>query len=252
MRVLITRSRSQASVFAGSLNKIGLEVAYFPTIEIKPVEDPVCLDRALWQLDDYDWLVMTSANAADMVLGRMAELGIDILPQKISVAAIGPKTAAKLTDSGIAPDFIPDQHVAEAIIPGMGDLRGRWVLLPMADIANDTLPDAIRSVDGIAHVITVYHTIPAEPDYEGLAALQDGVDFITFTSGSTARNFCTLVRNSGLDPLQLPGGPKIACIGPKTEQVARQLGFCVDIVADPYTVDGLVTAIKNHIIPTQD
>jgi uroporphyrinogen-III synthase len=250
MRILITRPRSQAAAFANELRQIGTEIAFFPTIEIKPVDDPICLDRALSQLESYDWLVLTSANAADMVLERMADLGIGTPPQKLSVAAIGPKTAARLKHGGIQPDFIPDQYVAEAILPGLGDLRDRWVLLPMADIAHDTLPNAIQDIEGIAHVITIYHTIPAEPDSEGLAALKDGVDFITFTSGSTARNFCRMVRDAGLDPLHLPNDPKIACIGPKTERVARELGFSVDIVADPHTTNGLVTAIQTHITRT--
>jgi len=114
----------------------------------------------------------------------------------------------------------------------------------MADIAHDTLPNAIQNLDGIAHVITAYHTVPAKGDAEGLAALKEGVDFITFTSGSTVRNFYGLVQDAGLDPLKLPGNPQIVCIGPKTAKVARDLGLTVDIIADPHTTDGLVAALQ--------
>lgn len=253
MRVLITRPKAQAAAFADQLHQIGAEVIFFPTIEIKPVDDPKCLDRALSQLECYDWLVLTSANAATVVLERMAELGIDGLPTNLSVAAIGPATAARLRKGGIAPDFVPDQHIAEAILPGLGNLHGRWVLLPMADIAHDTLPNAILNADGIAHVITAYHTVTAEAEPEGMAALRAGVDMITFTSGSTICNFCTLLENAGLDPLNLPGSPHIACIGPKTEQVAHQFGFNVTIVANPHTTTGLVEAIQKHTktVPSQ-
>ena len=253
MRVLITRPKAQATTFADQLRQIGAEVIFFPTIKIKPVDDPKCLDRALSQLEGYDWLVLTSANAATVVIERMAELGIDGLPACLSVAAIGPATTARLIKSGISPDFVPEQHIAEAILPGLGDLRGRWVLLPMADIAHDTLPNAIQNADGIAHVITAYHTVSAKAEAEGMAVLRTGVDMITFTSGSTIHNFCNLIRNAGLDPLNLPGNPQIACIGPKTEQVARQLGFSVSIVANPHTTAGLVAAIHKHteIIPSR-
>jgi uroporphyrinogen-III synthase len=248
MRVLITRPRKQASAFADALQKIGLEPVFFPTIEIKPVADNTCLDGALSQLDSYDWLILTSGNAAAMILKRMADLGIDSPPKDLRVAAIGPKTAARLKAKGIQPDFVPNQYVAEAILPGLGDLRDRWVLLPMADIAHDTLPDAIQNVGGNVHRVTAYHTLPAELDTEGFSALEAGVDIITFTSGSTARNFCTLVGNAGLNPLQLPGEPKIACIGPKTEREASELGFKVDIVAESHTTDGLITAIQSLIL----
>ena len=141
--------------------------------------------------------------------------------------------------------FVPDHYIAEAILPGLGELNERWFLLPMADIANDTLPSAIQAGGGIAHVITAYHTIPAEPNPEGLASLQVGVDVITFTSGSTVRNFVHLLAGTTLDPMNLPGSPKIVCIGPKTAVVARALGFIVTEVAEPHTTDGIVAAINN-------
>jgi uroporphyrinogen III methyltransferase/synthase len=246
MRVLITRPREQAAAFAAVLINIGLEPVFFPAIEIKPLADTTCIDRALSQLDNYDWLIFTSANAVDVVIRRMADLGISSPPKEICVAAIGPKTAARLKDGGILADFIPDQYVAEAILPGLGELHGRWVLLPTADIAHDTLPDAIQNIGGIAHVVTAYHTLPAELDSEGFAAIQEGVDYITFTSSSTVRNFYSLVQEAGLNPLQLPGEPKLACIGPKTELEASRLGFRVAIVAEPHTTDGLITAIQSQ------
>jgi uroporphyrinogen-III synthase len=248
MRVLITRPLAQATVFAEELRKINAEPVFLPTIAIQPVDDPSCLDSALSQLSCYDWLILNSSNAADAVLRRLSALGIGAPPENLRVAAIGPKTADKLKAGGIPPNFVPDQHIAESILPGLGNLRGCWVLLPMADIAHDTLPNAIQSADGIAHVITAYQTVPAEPDSKGLAALRAGVDFVTFTSGSTAYNFFALTENEGLDPLNLPGNPKIACIGPKTAQTARDLGFNVEAVAKPHTTDGLVAAISSHIV----
>jgi uroporphyrinogen-III synthase len=250
MRVLITRPRKDTSKFALALNNIGAEAFFLPTIDIHPVADSALLDQAISRLRNYDWLILTSANAADAVLDRKNALGIDRFPENLQIAAIGPKTAARLLEDGVAPNFIPDEYIAEAITPGLGELNNRWVLLPMADIAHDTLPDAIHKANGIAHVVTVYHTLPAEPDPAGLAAIHDGVDVVTFTSGSTARNFVQLLERAGLDPFHLPGDPIIACIGPKTAQTAQELGFTVDIVASTYTVDGLVQAIASYFRKT--
>jgi uroporphyrinogen-III synthase len=244
MRVLVTRPQKHAPEFARALSAIGAQAFFLPTIEIRPVADTSTLDQAISRLNCYDWLVLTSANAVDVFVERKDALGIESLPSDLRVAAVGPKTAARLMIEDITPDFIPQEYVAEAILPGMGELRGRWVLLPTADIAHDTLPRAIQAADGIAHVITAYHTLPAEPDPQGFAALKAGVDVITFTSGSAVRNFVVLARRAGLDPLRLPGNPGIACIGPKTAQAAREAGFRVDIVAESYTVDGLVEAIS--------
>lgn len=248
MRVLITRPREQAADFAEKLRTIGAQPVYLPTIAIHPVDDTTALDRALSLLDCYTWLVLTSVNAVDVVLKRMNTLGIGAPPKNLRLAAVGPKTAAKLEEGDLLPDFIPDQYIAEAILPGLGDLRDHWVLLPQADIAHDTLPKAIEAAGGIAHVINAYHTVPAKADPEGLAALRSGVSVITFTSGSTATNFFALARDAGLDPLHLPGNPKIACIGPKTAQTARNLGFYVSLVAEPHTIDGLTAAIQKEVI----
>lgn len=245
MRILVTRPREQAAAFVAELQSIGADPIYLPTITIKPADDLSLLDKALLQLDKYAWLVLTSANAAQVVLDRMAAIEISTLPYELRVAAIGPKTAAKLTTAGISPDYVPDQYIAEAIITGLGELTGSWVLLPTADIAHDTLPKAIQAAHGIPHVITVYHTELAKPDAQGLAELTAGVDVITFTSGSTVQNFFILCRNADIDALNLPCNPVIACIGPKTAQTAQDMGFRVDIIADPHTTTGLVASIKS-------
>jgi uroporphyrinogen III methyltransferase/synthase len=164
----------------------------------------------------------------------------------VKIAAIGPKTAEALRLRGIEPFFVPDEYVGEAILPGLGDLRGKWILLPRAEIARQALPEAIVSAGGVAHEIIVYHTLPAQVNAEGLAALKAGVDWITFTSPSTVQNFVRMIRQQGLDPLNLPGGPRIACIGPITEQAARDENFTVSVAADEYTTDGLLEAIRKQ------
>lgn len=246
MRVLVTRSRDQAEAFVEALERIGAEPIFFPTIAIQMVDDSSALDEALSRLDRYTWLIFTSANAADAIVRRLNSLGIS-WPENLRVAAIGPKTAARLEERGITIDFIPEQYIAEAILPGLGDLSNHRLLLPLADIAHDKLPAAIEAAGGMPHVITAYHTVLAEPGPDGITALQAGVDVITFTSGSTVRNFFTLAQNAGLDPLNLPASPKIACIGPKTAQTAQRLGLDVEMVANPHTTDGLIQAIQQQM-----
>lgn len=246
MRILITRPEKDVPEFGKALQEIGAEAIHLPTIAINPVADTSLLDQAFSRLHSYDWLVMTSKNAAGVFLDRKAALEIKSLPKNLKVAAIGSRTATRLQEQGITPDFVPQEYITEAIVAGLGDLRARWVLIPAADIAHDTLPQAIRNADGIAHVITAYQTVPAEPGWNGLAALHEGLDWITFTSGSTVRNFVALVERAGLDPFALPGDPQIACIGPKTARTAQELGFQVDVVAETYTIEGMVQAIRSH------
>jgi uroporphyrinogen-III synthase len=165
--------------------------------------------------------------------------------QAVRVAAVGPKTAEALRKHNIEPDFIPEEYVAEAILSGLGDLRGKWVLLPRAEIARKDLPEAIVKAGGIAHEIVVYQTLPTEVDMDGLNALKSGVDVVTFTSASTVENFAAMMRQNKLDPLNLPNNPLFACIGPITEQAAREEGLSNLIVAKEYTTEGLIQIISN-------
>lgn len=244
MKILITRPRAQADDFAEKLRSAGFEAIFFPVIEIQPIEDNISLDMALDQLDRYEWVVFTSVNAVDVVFDKFSH---SLIRDGIRVrfAAIGPKTAEALKARGVTPDFIPQEYVAEAILPGLGDLKNKWVLLPRAEIARKALPKAIVEAGGAAHEISVYKTLPTQPDPVGLASLKSGVDWITFTSPSTVQNFVELVRHQKLNPFQLAGNPKIACIGPITKSAANEEGFHVDLVAEEYTTEGLVNALLN-------
>ena len=241
-RILVTRPRAQADSFVEGLRVAGFEPIYFPVIEIRSVEDNSRLDQALVQIDKYDWVVFTSVNGVEVVFARLEKYSS--LPR---VAAIGPKTAEALQARGVTPDFVPDEYVAEAILPGLGDLQGKCVLLPRAEIARKALPEAILSAGGIAHEIAVYKTLPAQSDADGLAALKSGVDVITLTSPSTVQNFVAIINQNGLDPLKLPNNPLFACIGPITEQAAREEGLSNLVVAKEYTTEGLIQILSDLV-----
>jgi uroporphyrinogen-III synthase len=252
-RILVTRPRAQADSFADGLRVAGFEPIYFPVIEIRVITENNELDRAMENLAKYDWVVFTSVNAVDVVFGLpvgATRLGFSSALENhggspLRIAAIGPKTADALRKYHVEPDLIPDEYVAEAILPGLGDLRNKWVLLPRAEIARKALPEAIVKAGGTAHEIAVYKTLPTLPDPEGLAALKSGVDMVTFTSASTVRNFVAIAKQNGLDPLNLPNNPLFACIGPITEQAAKEEGLVNLVVAKEYTTEGLMEAITN-------
>ena len=245
LKILITRPHSQTDIFAENLRRAGMEPIYFPVIEIRPIQNNVALQLALNKLSCFDWVVFTSANGVEAVCDMMSRMNLEGVPANVNVAEIGPKTAEALLSHQITPRLVPDEYIAEAIVPGMGDLTGRWVLLPRAEIARKALPDAIRAAGGVTHEVAVYKTLPAAPNAEGLQALYTGVDVVTLTSSSTAQNFVSIVRASGLDPLHLPGNPVFACIGPITEQTAQEECLPNRIVADEYTTNGLIKAIQS-------
>jgi len=179
---------------------------------------------------------------------RLQELGesSDKLKQ-VKVAAIGPATAAALERLGKEPDYVPAQYLSEKIAAGLGDVTGKRILLPRADIASKKLPELLRQCGAKVEEVVAYRTvIPEDLSADRLrSVLNQGIDVVTFTSPSTVRNLAQIVGASELQVLLK--GVKVACIGPVTAETTKNLGIQTDIVARTHTIDNLVEAIENGI-----
>jgi len=247
--VLITRSHAQAEEFAKTMIAEGAHPVFFPVIDIIPPDDFSGLDRALRNLDQYDWLILTSIHGVHAFFKRLKVLGIEQIPLQLRTAAIGSKTAQCLSEHGISPNRVPDEYIPESILPGLGEnIHGKRFLLPQSDLARTVLAIEIRSAGAIVDEVVAYRNVKGQPDISGINALKSGVDVITFTSPSTVWNFLDIVRKNGLDPLNLPGDPLFACIGPITKKAAEEAGFVNLVAAEKYTTDGLVEVIGKLVI----
>lgn len=245
LRVLVTRAREQAGDLVALLAAAGATPLVLPAIEIRPAP-PGPLDEALRRMDAYDWVVLTSVNGVRAVFERLSALGLSAgIFAGISVAAIGRATAAALEERGVRVDFVPEEFVAEAVVAGLAarGVGGRRILLPRADIARDALPEGLRAAGATVDVVVAYLTrVPEDAPVEPLDALRAGeVDIVTFGSPSAVRNVLALAGG------RLPERVTIACIGPITAAAATGLGLRVDIVAEEYSMPGLVEAIARHV-----
>ena len=245
-RVLITRTRRQASDLARLLADEGAIPVELPSIEIEPIEDHEAVDAAIEALRSggYAWAVFTSANAVELFFEQLAERGLDARAfSGALIAAIGPATARALAERGVRADAVPEEYVAEAVVEA---LRGRIapgdrVLLPRAESARAELVRGLEAMGAAVDEIPIYRAaVPSEASPEVLAELRGGrIDVVTFTSSSTVRNLLAMLGDA--TALERP---LIACIGPITSQTARELGLRVDVQASEYTVEGLVEALK--------
>ncbi len=247
-RILVTRTRRQVSVLSSRLHALGAEAMELPTIETGPPKDWAPVDRAIAELSSYDWIVFTSVHGVAHFWERLTRAGLDARSlHGVCLAAIGPATAAELESHGVRADRVPDEYMAEAIVPQLGEVRGLRVLLPRADIARPALADLLR--EGGAEVVEVnaYRTFRPQIDCADLHGLLSSVTVATFTSSSTVRNLAAMARDAGLDLAQELAAATIACIGPITASTARDLGLPVQVVAEEYTIDGLVEALIAHV-----
>jgi uroporphyrinogen III methyltransferase/synthase len=252
-KIVVTRARTQASDLVGRLEDLGAECLEHPTIAIEPPADWAPLDRAIAQLDRYDWLIFTSVNGVAFFFKRLFESGRDLRALgHVKTAAIGPATAEKLLEFGLRTDILPESYRAESIIAAFEpiDLKGRRILLPRAKAARPILPAELVKREAKVDEIGVYGTRPvSEGAGELIQQLENKqIDLVTFTSSSTATNFKDLLPQDRFE--ELIQDVTVASIGPITSETAAKLGFEVHITAAEYTIPGLVSAILAYYAST--
>ncbi|MGC5326575.1 uroporphyrinogen-III C-methyltransferase [Brevibacillus sp. SYSU BS000544] len=244
-RVLVTRARSQASDLSEQISELGGEAYEFPLVKMLPPKESQPLDDALQNLGKFDWVMFTSPNGVQFFFKRLRELKVDIRTMKAKIAAVGPKTKEVLEEKGLTVNVLPGEFRAEGLLNSLtGQLNaGEKVLLPRADIARETLPRELQTLGLEVTEVDTYDTVIDAGNVEETVDLlkEKAIHVITFTSSSTVKNFVQAMGDQDLT--QLLEGVQIACIGPITADTARQLGLTVDMVAEDYTIQGLVDSI---------
>jgi uroporphyrinogen-III synthase len=247
-RIAVTRAEEQSAGLLARLSALGASVVVCPAIAIAPPADFAALDVAIGRLEQYDWLIVTSANGVRALLGRMDVLGRHSTElAHLTIGAIGPATADALAERGLHAGFVPSAYVAESILAEIGDLAGKRILLPRADIARATLAVGLRAKGAAVDEIAAYRTAPGPGAHELAGVLRaKTLDAITFTSSSTVRYLLDGLEHAGIsrdEARTLLNATAVVCIGPITAATASEQGLRVDAVAREYTSDGVVSAL---------
>jgi uroporphyrinogen III methyltransferase/synthase len=246
-RVLVPRTREQASVVAERLREYGAVPEEVPTIAVEPPRTPQQMERAVKGLvtGRYQWVAFTSTNAVKAVREKLEEYGLDARAfAGVKVAAVGEQTAAALLDFGIRPDLVPEgQQSAEGLAdawPPFDDVLDpiNRVLLPRADIATETLLARLTELGWEAEDVTAYRTVRAAPPPAPIreAIKGGGFDAVLFTSSSTVRNLVGIAGKPHAVTV-------IGVIGPQTAKTASEFGLRVDVTAAKPSVTALVDAL---------
>jgi uroporphyrinogen III methyltransferase/synthase len=248
-KIIVTRSREQASDLSGQLRKLGALPIEFPTIEITPPKSFADLDHCAGQLERYNWIIFTSVNGVRFFVDRLLFLGRDIRDLKgPRIAAIGPKTAEELIGLKIKVDFVPREYRAEAIYEGLRkeELRETKILIPRAKIARDILPDELRNAGALVDVVDAYQTIRPEAGAERIRELlvKKEIAAVTFTSSSTVTHFVELLGKE--DASKLLEGVVVASIGPVTAETAKAFGIPTGVMPGDYTIVALVDSLVHY------
>lgn len=243
-RIVVTRSRKQASALSDQLRALGADVLELPTIRIEPPTDLRAFAELVQDAHGYDWIVFTSPNGVDAFFEMFYKLYDDAREiGGAKIAAIGPATAQRVKDFRLHVDLQPEEFVAEAVVREFqkaGGVENLRILLARAEKARDVLPKQLSNLGAIVDEAIGYRTVAETRDITGARRRfsEQGADLITFTSSSTVENFLAL-------ELPWPQGLQIASIGPITSKTAREHGLKIDIEARRHDIAGLVEAIRS-------
>lgn len=234
--VAVTRAREQASALAARLRSMGAGVIEAPAIRIVPRR------VSLPELSDYDLVCLTSPNGVRILFDELIAQGRDARALAgVTVAAIGPGTAAALRDRGVVADVVPERFVAEGLVDALADRSVSRALVARAAEARDVLPDALRDRGAEVDVLVLYDT-EAEPLTEEQLQQVGQADYVTFTSSSTVTFLLKALGDGGR-----LSGVRLASIGPITSQTLRAEGLEPQIEAERHDIEGLIAALVDDV-----
>jgi uroporphyrinogen III methyltransferase / synthase len=253
-RVLVTRPRYQSAELVERLEAMGAEAIEAPMIRIEPPDNFEALDAACARADTFDWIVFSSTNAVDAFLGRLLLSPFDLRALgHAKLCGVGSATAERLARHGLKLDVMPSEYRAEALVHALsqtGDLAGKKILLPHADVGREVIADELRKHGAQVVEVVAYRTVPTDPEREGQPdvyrmLLEGRIDVVTFTSPSAVRNMVSVL---GAEPaVDLLRKTIVAAIGPVTAEAATRSGIETSVVPDKYTVPALVNAIVRYV-----
>jgi len=247
-RIVVTRAREQSGMLSRPLRERGADVLEIPVIKIIAPKKKDPIKEAIQSLNSYDWLVFTSPNGVIEFFKLFFQLHQDLRDiGGVRIAAVGPATAQKVKECRLQVDAMPEEFVSKKIIDAIAEVQSienLRILLLRAEVASPELPKKLEEMGAIVDDVACYQTVAENEDAKGASVrlLEDGADWITFTSGSTVEHF-----HARFDlPKLMTRFPsiKLASIGPETTRALTALNVKADFEAAPHTVESLIGGLS--------
>jgi uroporphyrinogen III methyltransferase / synthase len=248
-RIVITRSAAQSEALARELSARGAIPVVLPLVAFADPEDFAALDAAIAEIERFDWMIFTSAQAVRAVAKRGEDLkrGLIRSDSKLRIACVGPVSAEAARQAGFAVEYIAETHTGAALAEELGSrLQGMKILLPRSDRANPDLPPALKRYGAQVTEVIAYRTLrPAGADQKNLGQIAEGAaDAVLFFSPSAVQHFAELFGNEQLRALQ--DKLAITAVGPVTANALRGAGVRRIVLAGHTTAAAVLEALEEH------
>jgi uroporphyrinogen III methyltransferase / synthase len=248
-RIVITRSAAQSEAIARELAARGAIPVVVPLVAFAEPEDFAPLDAAIVEIQRYDWMILTSAQAVRALVKRCEELKRSLLrsENKLRIGCVGPVSAEAARQAGLPIEYVAETHSGAGLAEELGNrLHGAKVLLPRSDRANPDLPRALKRYGAEVTEVIAYRTLrPTATDERDVRQIADGAaDAVLFFSPSAVHHFVELLGSEQLRELQ--DKLSIAAVGPVTGSALREAGVRRMVLAEDTTAAAVIEALERH------
>jgi len=248
-RIVITRSATQSEAIARELTVRGAIPVVLPLVAFAEPEDFAPLDAAIAEIQRFDWMILTSAQAVRSVVKRCDELKLGLIrsESKLQIACVGPVTAEAARQAGLPVGYVAETHTGAALAEELGTrLAEAKVFLPRSDRANPDLPLALKRHGAEVGEVIAYRTLrPTAVDERNLNQIANGAaDAVLFFSPSAVHHFAELFGGEQFRALQ--DKLAITAVGPVTEKALRGAGLQRTLLADDTTSAAVIEALEAH------
>jgi len=210
MKFLITRSEPHASQLASRLKSMGIESIHTEAMSIEPIPLSGESRSHLMNLDLFDYVVVVSANAANILADHIDRLWPQ-LPVDIEWVAIGKATAHKLSDEiAELPSYCihtPDGVDSEALLSlpiFKQSLDGKKVLLVKGEGGRNLIQQTLTEQGVSVTELPLYRRAPAYHNAKiAQDFYQDGLDFIQIASGDGFLSLLALLNHNATQKMRI-------------------------------------------------
>ncbi|MBI1937901.1 MAG: uroporphyrinogen-III synthase [Ignavibacteriales bacterium] len=246
-KILVTKTKKESELSLLRLVNEGAEIIYFPTIKIIPSIGTDEVKEIFSKAYDFDYLVFTSANAAEIFAQAEKLYKPDF--SKTKIAVVGKSTAEKCGKLGIYVHLIPDEYSAKGLLKKFSELNiaGKKILIPCSSLSRDELSAGLSGQGALVSTLKIYNVVQndihdLQTEYETITTNKP--DIFVFTSPSSFSNFLALMNTK--NALTYFEKSLICAIGTTTESAIREAGLVVHVVPDTFSLHGVGEAIIKY------
>mmetsp|Transcript_16554 Transcript_16554/g.33452 ORF Transcript_16554/g.33452 Transcript_16554/m.33452 type:complete len:267 (-) Transcript_16554:62-862(-) len=212
-RVYLTRETGKNGKLQALLTARGVPSVELPCIEFQSLPGADELPAKLAS-GAYGWIVITSPEAASVLLDAWATCG----RPPLRVASVGSGTASVLAAAGLPAEFVPSKATAKTLAAELPAAEAEGdaatVLFPASALARDELVKGLTTRGIATERLSTYTTVGATWDEEAKALAREA-DVVSFGSPSAVRVWAERVGTSAV----------AACIGKTSADAATEAGF---------------------------